>query len=93
MTCNGCGNQQARVWRRYEGGQEACDACGGLGSVYVPDVFFKSPYLDENLGNPKRDAKEKNGVWVESRRHKAQLMAEQGLREAGDRVRGARNEL
>ena len=92
MTCKGCGNQSAyRV--RYSTSGECCNSCGGLGNMNIADCYFRKPYFDENLGNPKRDAREKNGVWVESKSHKAALMAEQGLREAGDRVRGARNQL
>lgn len=89
MTCGACGNDRAHRWRRYEDGSESCDRCGQLGSAAVPDVFFQGPYLDPNLAHPKRPW-EKDGVWVESRQHKARLMAEQGLREAGDRRGGER---
>jgi hypothetical protein len=91
VVCNGSGNQDA--WRtRTKGGEECCDVCGRLGisGADVPDVYFAGPYVDPNLAHPDRPW-EANGVLVTSKRHKAQLMAEQGLREAGDRKGGARN--
>ena len=89
MICKGCNNERAFRWRKYEDGTECCDACGNISVASLPDVYFREPYLDPNLANPKR-ANEMNGVWVESKRHKARLMAEQGLREAGDKRHGAR---
>ena len=90
MTCNNCGNDRARRWRRYEDGMECCEGCGGLGALSIPDVYFVKPYLDPNLPHPNRPW-EKDGVWVESKQHKAALLKEQGLREVGDKVNGARN--
>ena len=90
MKCDGCGNENAyRLKMRSDSCM--CDKCGGLTSSFVPDIYFKEPYLDPNLAHPNRPW-EKNGVWVRSRAHKAALMKEQGLREAGDRKHGARIE-
>lgn len=89
MKCNGCGNPSAhRV--RITKDDECCDRCAGLGNVWVPDVSFRRPYFDPNLGNPGRPG-EKDGVWVESKQHKARIMREQHLRERSDRVGGAIN--
>jgi len=74
---------------RFTADGESCDRCGNLGNVNVPDVYFRAPYLDPNLPHPNRPW-EKDGVWVESKQHKARLMAEQGLVERGDRRHGHR---
>ena len=89
MTCNWCGNDKAyRV--RVRAMHESCDRCGDLPNLDFPDVSFTEPYLDPNLAHPDRQH-EVNGVWIESKRHKAMLMKEQNLREVGDRKHGARN--
>lgn len=90
MRCDGCGNDRARRIR-YSAQGEVCDECGGLGSVWIPDVSFTRPYLDPNLPHPDRPW-EADGVWVESRQHKARLLAEQNLVEKGDKRGGMRNE-
>ena len=53
-----------------------------------PDVYFKGPYFDPNLGSPDVPGHE-NGSYVESRQHKAMLMKRFGLSEAGDRRHGS----
>ena len=96
MTCEGCGNAEAwriqavvdaRTGERFE----VCNSaeCGQLGNLDVPDVYFRKPYNDPNLVNH-MDVKNKNGVWVESKRHKAMLMREKGVVEAGDKSGGGR---
>lgn len=90
MICNTCGNQRAYRWRKHEDGTEYCNACSDIPAPWLPDVHFQKPYLDHNLAHPDRP-RERNGVWVESKRHKAMLLNEQNLREAGDRRRGAIN--
>lgn len=101
MTCNGCGNEAAhrvRVRPVREPGDdknmpvlsESCDRCAGLRNLDFPDVSFTEPYMDPNLAHPDRPW-EVDGVWIESKRHKAMLMKEQDLREIGDRKGGARN--
>mgnify|MGYP001604483359 FL=1 len=50
----------------------------------VADVYFRRPYLDENLSDGSQP------VEVRSRAHKAALMKARGVREAGDRVHGSR---
>lgn len=90
MVCGGCGNEKARITKTFaleSGLVEYCDLsnCGGLKAPYVPDVFFPGPHFSENLG----DENHPNGIFVESKRHKARLLAAQGLREDGDRVHGS----
>ena len=38
-----------------------------------------------------KNPKQKDGVWVTSKRHKMELMKKIGVREAGDKIRGGRN--
>lgn len=90
MQCNGCGNKTAYKIKRTSF-IENCNRCGNLASTWVPDVYFKGPYLDPNLAHPHRP-NEINGVWIRSRRHKALLLAEQNLIEKGDKYHGTRNE-
>lgn len=97
MKCDGCGNEHAIRIKTYfdnvpgetEKSQmkEFCDVCGSVNnSTVLPDVYFRKPYFDENLGDPKHPY----GQHVESKAHKARIMREQNVREHGDRVRGAR---
>lgn len=92
MTCDGCGNKGAIRLRFTGRGECSCDHCGGLGALHVPDVYFKEPYYDYNLAHPNRPWEAKRGAWVSSRRHKAALLAEQGLVEKGDKRGGMRLE-
>lgn len=90
MICDGCGNQDARIIRTYAketGLVEYCDShsCGDLKAPWLPDVHFPGPHFSEHLG----DASNPHGVFVESKRHKARLLAAQGLREDGDKVHGS----
>lgn len=90
VVCNACGNESARRIRMTSSGFYCCDGCGDLGRApTLHDVYFKGPYMDPNLAHYKRPW-EKDGVWVRSREHKAALLAEQNLREAGDKFHGAR---
>ena len=89
MVCKNCNNDRAFRWRKFEDGSESCDKCGSIPSTQFSDVYFREPYLDPNLAHPSRPW-EKDGVWVGSREHKARLMREQDLREAGDRRGGSR---
>ena len=90
MTCGGCGNQSAVAVRlTYEAGQriEMCDlpSCGGVTVSAKRDVYFRQPYVDQNLA----DAKNPFGTEIRSARHKAQVLKAQGLREDGDRHHGS----
>ena len=89
MECNRCGNPAAYAMRFTASG-ESCNQCGGFTPRGSPDCYFREPYLDPNLPHPNRPA-EKDGVWVTSKRHKQQLLNEQGLYEKGDRKHGARD--
>ena len=90
MICNGCGNSGAYVTKTYAGEAgllELCNArnCGNLKTPWVPDVFFPGPHFSEHLA----DADHPQGQVIESKRHKAQVLAKQGLREDGDHVHGS----
>jgi len=82
MICS-CGNENATQWRKVydaEGNSlECCETCGQVRTPAIPDVYFKEPYHDEHLA----DKLHPHGQYVESRRHKARLLKELGLREAG----------
>lgn len=87
--CANCGNKHAHRWRvsyGKDGRTESCDACGNIGSVYLPDVYWPGrTYTSENIcdanGRP---------IPLESRGHKARVMNEMGIQEAGDRYHGTR---
>lgn len=92
MICQGCGNSTAtitRTWFTDQGMMEVCDKkdCGDLKTPWFPDVYFRQPEFVENLA----DEKHPFGQLVESPRHKARLLAAQGIREDGDRLRGSRD--
>ena len=92
MTCKGCGNTNAYHikirWSQKDGMRESCTDCGGfgIGDAYEPDVYwpghpYKSEHLCDALGNP---------YLLTSKQHKARVMQEMGVREAGDRNGGSR---
>lgn len=76
-------------FHRAEDGQNVkyciCDQCGGFSGAGVgtPDVIFKGIHKDPNIVD-----KMGNEILIESRRHKAQLLRERGMREANDRRHG-----
>jgi hypothetical protein len=88
MNCSGCGNESAYAVRAvYKDGriQESCNHCGGLTSVAnVPDVYFKQPYWDQHLGSQD----DPGPKFIGSKSEKAYWLKRNGLREAGDRIRG-----
>jgi hypothetical protein len=92
MKCQ-CGNENAyhlqlrydvKEKRRYE----VCDKCSRLVSYALPDVYFREPYFDEHLA----DSKNPHGHWISSKGEKKAVMQKLGLFEAGDRIRGSRND-
>jgi hypothetical protein len=92
MMCAGCGNKAAFALRvrftKEDGSVETCDVCGKVSAcaAATPDVYwpgrghYDDNIVDQSTGKP---------IFLESRRHKAQLMKEQGMREANDSHRGA----
>ena len=86
MTCNGCGNDHARrvVVHYLKNGDtaECCDVCGRMSSTPIPDVYCPaSGYFDPNLAN----AANPEGMFINSKRHKAEVMKSLNLVEVGDR--------
>jgi len=96
MKCNGCGNKHAVfIKTRFDNAYgddknkqiyEVCDKCGQVVSKGSPDVYFREPVFECNLG----DEAHPYGQWVTSKAHKAAIMRAQGMREKGDRIHGAR---
>jgi len=87
MICGNCGNKKAHVWRAGGFGEskwEMCDRCGAT-SQGVPDVYFKSPYVDEHLSSEKYPGPK----YIYSRREKKKWLNLCNLREGGDRIHGA----
>lgn len=68
---------------------ETCDRCGG-GGAGVPDVYFRHPEFVEHLAHENDESTWDKGTFVTSKKHKAEVMQKLGVREAGDRVHGAR---
>lgn len=93
--CLGCGHQNpwSVKWKKEKlSGRKfmECNNCFDASIPDHPDVYFKEPYWDDNLHDlddvsydPER------GTFVTSRKHKAYLFKKLGVREAGDRIRGA----
>ncbi len=90
MKCEGCGNDNAwHVRTRFteSGREEICNACGlegagdGIPDVYWPGHPHYNPNICDKMGRP---------IHLTSRGHKAEVMKEIGLQEAGDRRHGAR---
>ncbi len=98
MVCKGCGNPEAwSVTNKKEGISgniyQECNKCFDTSIPRNPDVYFKEPYWDEGLMDwDDPSCNNEKGTWVRSRQHKAYLLRKLGLREAGDRNRGYRNE-
>jgi len=79
MKCNGCGNENARHIRIGKG-FEVCERCGSLDVGGVPDVYCpEGGYFDENLA----DKTHRKGQFIRDRHHKAAVMRDLGLAEAG----------
>lgn len=84
MKCGGCGNEEATHVRiRYTDNRErieVCDRCGNLAGYALPDASCPNGgYFDENLA----DTDHRKGQWVRSKEHKAALLKQLGLEEAG----------
>jgi len=86
MNCSGCGNNKDIVFWVTDGKEERryCRGCRSPKN-YVPDVFWDGkPEVnladDPNTGKPRV---------FSSKGEKAAYLKERGLREAGDKVRGA----
>lgn len=73
--------------------RQICDrkSCGALGPMAQRDVYFRKAYFDPNLGDP-NNVNEQDGAYISSRGEKAARLKKFGLREAGDKIHGARNE-
>lgn len=90
MKCSNCKNKEAHIIRMSfdEKGKlfENCNKCGAVSTTWTPDVYWPG-HAHENSNLCGADGKP---VYLTSRRHKAEVMRELGVSEAGDRVKGAR---
>lgn len=103
--CRGCNNTQAtrlktvyHTFPKEDGSSitETCDRCSPakLGG-YVPDVWYgygSGEQTEENICYPKGHEKEGQRIPFSSKKGKAEAMKIAGIREAGDRKHGMRNE-
>lgn len=88
MTCSACGNKSAyRIVTAYHEGKllDSCDRCGNHEATTIHDVYWPGhPHYNSQLvdkfGRP---------ILITSKAHKARILKEKGLIEAGDTVRGA----
>ncbi len=85
MFCDTCGNTKAYKMEQRGNEPPFCDRCGYPGTVFLPDVYFKSGEVCENLVDEKG-----NGVAFGTRMEKYKFMKERGVSEAGDLVKGQR---
>jgi len=88
MICRNCQNEAAYQIRTIvDGGEplDSCDRCGTGGFLPVVDVYFDKAGAHHGLYDPQTG----EPVYVTSKSHKAQVMCQQRVREAGDRVHGA----
>lgn len=87
-ACKGCGEEAFTFNGWIEAGvyHEICDRCGSPASGGVPDVYLRRSgqtfqNLCDKMGHP---------IPIQSKRHKKEVMDSLGVREAGERVNGAR---
>lgn len=89
MRCGSCHNDSYAVMTRAIDGKlhDFCVKCNAeFRKNTVPDVYWPghqhtNENLTDSMGNP---------ILLRSRRHKAAVMRELGVREVGDRIRGGR---
>lgn len=89
MDCRNCKRTDAyHVRTSVENGEflDSCNFCGGFYSAGLEfaDVYFPGPHVSENITDDRGVP-----IRLESRAHKARLMRERGMTEAGDRIRGS----
>lgn len=89
MVCGNCGNKNA-YRMSFKPSGECCNDCSSIAIMCHPDVYFTRPYLDPNLVDVNKP-ENRNGTWITSRTHKAQLMKELRVVEGGDKRHGYRN--
>lgn len=95
MKCDNCQNENAHAYKMKISSKgevnSCCDKCGGKGSISTfHDVYFRSPYWDENFTSEKDPQTWDKGTFITSKSQKARLMKESKMFESGDKVHGAR---
>lgn len=97
--CVGCGSTDSslfRFWRVdvHNNMTVFCRDCHS-GTGAVPDVWYgygSGEHCEENIAYPRGHEKEGQPIPFHSKQSKAAAMRLAGVREAGDRIHGARNE-
>jgi len=87
MECTTCKRTDAWSVRTViEKGEfiDTCNFCGFNGSSTVADVYYPGPHSCENITDDKGTP-----IQFTSKGHKARVMRERGIMEAGDRIRGS----
>lgn len=100
MECRGCNNKQVirlRTVYKSSGIEETCDSCKpkAFSGSFLPDVYYgygSGEHREENIAYPRGHEKEGEPIPFSSKRGKAEAMKLAGVREAGDRRHGMRNE-
>lgn len=96
MHCDGCGNDKAWVIHKKKEKftgiiYEECNRCFDSEISSTPDVYFRTPYWDENLSDfddPSYDPA--RGTFIRSKQHKAYVLKKCNLQEDGDKKHGWR---
>lgn len=89
MICRNCGEASHHISTKISDAgmpMDTCTNCGDVGNSGLPDVYWpgythKNDNICDMMGKP---------IELTSRRHKAQVMKEKGLRESGDPYHGTR---
>lgn len=72
-----------------------CHGCKGAGFTAIPDVWYgygSGEHSEENIAYPNGHPQAGQPIPFHDKRSKAMAMKIAGVREAGDRIRGVRNE-
>jgi hypothetical protein len=92
--CASCGAADYYYWRVVTVGTERYEECSECSKraapMLSPDVFF-DPSKGRNQTDPNLVDRYKGPIPFSSKREKAAIMRQLGLREAGDKEHGARN--
>lgn len=101
MECRGCGNKEAyriKTSGNWPDLKDVCDKCGGWscsGKTFLPDVWYgygSGEHREENIAYPKGHPNEGQPIPFHDKRSKKEAMRIAGVREAGDKDHGSRNE-
>lgn len=93
--CSSCGSTSYHAYRYIvpSDGSDPYSQCSECHKIQIwdPDVYF-DPSKGENQTDPNLVDRHKGQMTFSSKKEKAIIMKQLGLREAGDKERGARND-